>query len=144
MTETTLYWRPWSAALAPPAALAETGAEYRLVEIDRETAQADPAYADETAKKLQPILLSMDSGPDKAKMNRVEVIANGRQIDLLMSAGCDAKTPFRAVVTRAGIPWATLVSHGVFVIRCNDAHVQCLQSTRDPEDVLCATGIRHK
>lgn len=107
-------------------------------------AQADPAYADETAKKLQPIVLSMDSGPDKAKMNRVEVIANGRQIDLLMSAGCDAKTPFRAVVTRAGIPWATLVSHGVFVIRCNDAHVQCLQSTRDPEDVLCATGIRHK
>jgi len=36
------------------------------------------------------------------------------------------------------------VSHGVLVIRCNDARVQCLQSTRDPEDVLCTTAPRHK
>jgi hypothetical protein len=61
-----------------------------------------------------------------------------------MSGGCDAKTPLHAVVSRAGIPFATLASHGVFVVRCNDARWQCLQSTRDPDDVLCATGIRHK
>lgn len=107
-------------------------------------ANADPAYAAELATKLRPIILSMDTGPDKARMNRVEVQANGRQIDLLMSGGCDEKTPFRAVTTRAGVPLATLVSHGVFVVRCNDAKWQCLQSTRDPDDVLCATGIRHK
>ena len=39
-----LYWRPGSAAMAPHAALAEIGVEYELVEIDRETAQSDPAY----------------------------------------------------------------------------------------------------
>ena len=30
------------------------------------------------------------------------------------------------------------------VIRCNDARIQCLQSTRDPDDVLCTTAPRHK
>lgn len=39
-----LYWRPGTAAMAPHAALGEIGVAYRLVEIDRETAQADPAY----------------------------------------------------------------------------------------------------
>jgi len=39
-----LYYRPGSAAMAPHAALAEIGADYELVEIDRETAQTDPAY----------------------------------------------------------------------------------------------------
>ena len=39
-----LYWRPGSAAMAPHAALAEIGVEYELVEIERETAQSDPAY----------------------------------------------------------------------------------------------------
>lgn len=40
----TLYWRPGAAPMAPHAALAEIGVEYELVEIDRETAQADAAY----------------------------------------------------------------------------------------------------
>lgn len=107
-------------------------------------ANADPAYAAELATKLKPILLSMDTGADKARMNRVEVVANGRQIDLLMAGGCDAKAPARALVTRAGVPLATLASRGVLVLRCNDARIQCLQSTRDPEDVLCTTAPRHK
>ncbi|MBX3193334.1 MAG: hypothetical protein KF819_40505 [Labilithrix sp.] len=105
---------------------------------------ADEAYATDLAAKLKPIILAMDSGADKAKMNRVEVIAKGRQIDLLMAGGCDDKTPMRAVVTRAGIPLAILASRGVLVVRCNDARIQCLQSTRDPEDVLCTTAPRHK
>lgn len=107
-------------------------------------AAADPAYAEELVTKLKPIVLSMDSGADKARMNRVEVVANGRQIDLLMASGCDEKTPLRAVVTRAGTPLATLVQHGMLVVRCNDSRIQCLQSTRDPDDVLCTTAPRHK
>jgi hypothetical protein len=105
---------------------------------------ADPTYANDLATKLKPIALAMDNGADKGRMNRVDVVANGRQIDLLMAGGCDDKTPIRAVVTRAGVPLAALVSHGVLVIRCNDARVQCLQSTRDPDDVLCTTAPRHK
>ncbi len=105
---------------------------------------ADTAYAKDLTDKLRPIVLSLDTGADKAKLNRVEMIASGRQIDLLMAGGCDPKTPTRAVVQRAGVPLATLVSHGVLVIRCNDARIQCLQSTRDPDDVLCTTAPRHK
>ena len=52
--------------------------------------------------------------------------------------------PSRAIVTRAGLPLSTLYAHGVLVVRCNDAHVQCLQSTRDPTDVLCTTAPRHR
>ncbi|MDB5214995.1 MAG: hypothetical protein JWO86_2922 [Myxococcaceae bacterium] len=105
---------------------------------------ADPTYAGDLVTKLKPIVLSMDNGADKARMDRVEMVANGRQIDLLMAGGCDEKTPMRAVVSRAGVPFATLVSHGVLVIRCNDVKVQCLQSTRDSDDVLCTTAPRHK
>lgn len=107
-------------------------------------ASADPAYAADLATKLKPIILGMDKGADKAKFNRVEVVANGRQLDLLMAGGCDAGTPKRAVVGGAGVQLATLASHGVLVVRCNDVKFQCLQSTRDPEDVLCTTAPRHK
>lgn len=105
---------------------------------------SDPAYAAELVEKLKPIVLSMDSGADKARMNRVEIVANGRQIDLLMASGCDEKTPMRAVVTRAAIPLSTLAQRGVLVVRCNDSRVQCLQSTRDADDVLCTTAPRRK
>lgn len=105
---------------------------------------ADATYAETLAERLRPIALAIDTGPKKATMNRVDVIAGGRQIDLLLSGGCDDKTPVRAVVQRAATPLSTLASHGVFVVRCNDAKVQCLQSTRDSQDVLCTTGTRHK
>jgi hypothetical protein len=107
-------------------------------------ANADPTYAADLQNKLKPINLGLDKGPDKAKWNRVDVVANGREINLLMSQGCDPETPKRAVVNGAGVQLATLVQHGVLVIKCNDTKVQCLQSTRDAEDVLCTTGIRHK
>jgi hypothetical protein len=107
-------------------------------------APADPAYAADLVAKLKPIALSMDTGADKARMNRVEIVANGRQIDILTAAGCDEHMPQRAIVNRLGLPLSTLVSHGVLVVRCNDAKIQCLQSTRDPEEVLCTTAPRHK
>ena len=105
---------------------------------------ADPAFANDLATKLKPIAMSMDNGPAKGTMNRVEIVANGRQIDILMSGGCADKTPMRAVTTRANTPLAQLASRGVLVVRCNDAKIQCLQSTRDPDDVLCTTAPRHK
>ncbi len=104
----------------------------------------DEAYAAELVTKLKPVVLSMDKGPDKAKWNRVETSAQGRQIDLLMSDGCDAKAPFNAVAQRLNVPLATLLSHGILVVRCNDTKHQCLQSVRDPDDVLCTTAPRRK
>ncbi|MCA9584361.1 MAG: hypothetical protein KC657_03285 [Myxococcales bacterium] len=104
---------------------------------------AEPEYAAEIAKKIRPALLAADKGRDKAKMNRVEVIAGGRQIDLLMSAGCDPQTATRVFTQGAGIQLSSLRDRGVLVVRCNDAKFQCLQSTRDTTDVLCTTAPRH-
>ena len=39
-----LYWRPGAASMAPHAALAEIGVDYRLVEIGRDEAQEDASY----------------------------------------------------------------------------------------------------
>ncbi len=124
-------------AIAYMAAMAQPGPN---------DANADPDYAGNLANQLKPIALSLDRGPaeEKARLNRVEVVASGRRIDLLMAEGCDAKTPQMAVVGRAGVTWVTLQAHGVLVVRCNDSHVQCLQSTRDPTDVLCTTAPRHR
>jgi hypothetical protein len=108
--------------------------------------QPDATYAQTLATQLKSIAMSLDHGSaeEKGKLNRVEVAAGGRKIDILLANGCDAETPRRAVVTRASTPLSTLFGHGVLVVRCNDAHVQCLQSTRDPTDVLCTTAPRHK
>jgi hypothetical protein len=108
-------------------------------------APADPTYARNLATQLKSIAMSLDHGAadEKAKLNRVEVAAGGRKLDILLANGCDAETPRRAVVTRASTPLSTLLGHGILVVRCNDAHVQCLQSTRDPTDVLCTTAPRH-
>ncbi len=107
-------------------------------------ASADDTYAADLVTKLKPVSLAMDRGPDKAKWNRVEMVGKGRQIDFYMSEGCDAKAPFNAVVQRLNTPLATLLSHGILVVRCNDTKQQCLQSVRDQDDVLCTTAPRHK
>ena len=109
-------------------------------------ANADPDWAATFAERLRPVVRSLDKGSaeDKEKLDRVEIIGGGRKIDLLMAAGCDAEAPSRAVVTRTSTPLSTLLAHGVLVVRCNDARAQCLQSTRDPTDVLCTTAPRHR
>ena len=106
---------------------------------------ADPQWAGDFAEKLRPITRGLDKGPadEKEKLDRVEVIGGGRKLDMMMAGGCDAETPSRAIVTRAGLSLSTLLAHGVLVVRCNDARVQCLQSTRDPTDVLCTSAPRH-
>ncbi len=105
---------------------------------------ADEAWATDLVNRLKPVVFNMDKSADKAKFNRVEMQAQGRQIDMLMSEGCDAKAPFNAVVQRLNTPLSTLLSHGVLVLRCNDQKIQCLQSVRDQEDVICTTAPRHK
>jgi hypothetical protein len=109
-------------------------------------ANAEPEFAANLALQLRPITMGMDKGSpeDKLRLNRVEVVGSGRRIDLLMADGCDARAPQIAVVQRGGTSFVTLQAHGVLVVRCNDSHVQCLQSTRDPSDVLCTTAPRHR
>jgi len=108
-------------------------------------APADKTYADNLALQLRPIVSAMDRGTDedKLRLSRVEVVASGRRIDLFMADGCDAQMPGHAV-QRVAPTYMTLLSHGVLVVRCNDAHVQCLQSMRNAADILCTTAPRHR
>jgi hypothetical protein len=108
-------------------------------------APAEPEYATSLLAQLRPILQSFDKGTpeDKLRLERVESIGSGRRIDLLMSEGCNAELP-RNATQRVGASFVTLLAHGVLVVRCNDSRVQCLQSTRDPADVLCTTAPRHR
>ena len=59
-----------------------------------------------------------------------------------MAEGCDAQLPLHAA-QRVAASLMTLLSHGILVLECHDARVQCLQSTRVATDVLCTTAQRH-
>ncbi len=86
-------------------------------------APADAAYAKDLADKLRAV-------------GRTEIGAGGRRIDLNVSR-CDATFPKEAVARQTGATLTTLLAHGVLVVRCADHELQCLQSTRDADDVLC-------
>jgi hypothetical protein len=103
-------------------------------------APADAAFAEALAKKLEG---AVSSFPKLASQpNSVHIIGGGRQIDLLTGGGCVDKMPAQTVVGKTATQLSALAEHGVLVIRCNDARIQCLQSTRDPADVLCTTAPR--
>jgi hypothetical protein len=116
-----------------------------MVQPRFDDAPADTEYASGLLAQLRPILTTFDKGPpdEKQRLDRVDSFASGRRIDLLMAEGCNAELP-RAAMQRIGVSFVTLLAHGVLVVRCNDARVQCLQSTRDPSDILCTTAPRHR
>jgi hypothetical protein len=87
-------------------------------------APADPAYGQSIASAL-------------SAEGKTDVLSSGRHIDITMARGCDATMPKQAIARHTGASLTTLLAHGVLVIRCVDHDVQCLQSTRDADDVLC-------
>jgi hypothetical protein len=87
-------------------------------------ASADPAYAQSIASGL-------------AAEGKTEVVSSGRRIDILLAKGCDATLPKQAIARHTAASLSTLLTHGVLVVRCADHELQCLQSTRDADDVLC-------
>lgn len=101
----------------------------------------DTAFVEELRGKLAPLSRAADKGANKATMNKTEISAGGRVIDLLMADGCQPDTPAK-LAARAATPLSTLYAHGILVLRCNDKSLQCLQSTRDTSDVLCTSAPR--
>src|SRR5271165_2706468 len=87
-------------------------------------APADPAYAKQIADQLRAV-------------GKTDVVSSGRRIDMLLERGCDATLPRESVARHTGASLTALLAHGVLVIRCADRALQCLQSTRDANDVLC-------
>lgn len=152
----------WDAASMPPRPVPKTSptvgsgmpAEVQMQAIAYMNAMSEPhpddrpvdtAYVKSTVDQLKSAALAMDKGgaADKTKLNDVQYSQGGRKIDALLAQGCEAETP-RRLVQRAGISLEDLLIHGVLVVRCNDSRAQCLQSTRDSDDVLCTTAPRHK
>ncbi len=84
----------------------------------------DPAYAKTIAASLR--------GAGKP-----DIVGNGRRIDVILEKGCDATLPKQLIARSTGASLTTLFTHGVLVVRCADHALQCLQSTRDADDVLC-------
>jgi hypothetical protein len=87
-------------------------------------APADPDYANQIAGSLK-------------SAGKTDVISSGRLIEVKLDKGCDATWPRQALARSTGAPLGTLLAHGVLVVKCLDRQVQCLQSTRDQDDVLC-------
>jgi hypothetical protein len=86
-------------------------------------APADPTYAKQIADGL-------------ASLGKTEV-SSGRLIDVRVAKGCNATLPRESIASHTGASLTTLLAHGVLVVRCTDHELQCLQSTRDADDVLC-------
>ena len=87
-------------------------------------APADPQYSQQIADRLR-------------AAGRTEVISSGRRVDILLEKGCDATLPREAVARHTSATLTAMLAHGVLVVRCADHQVQCFQSTRDADDVLC-------
>jgi hypothetical protein len=86
---------------------------------------ADPNYSKQIADELHGV-------------GKTDVISSGRRIDIQMEKGCDATLPREAIARHtAASSLTTLLAHGILVVRCADHQIQCLQSTRDADDVLC-------
>jgi hypothetical protein len=87
-------------------------------------APADAAFAQSIAAAL-------------SVLGKAEIASGGRRIDVTVPKGCDATLPKSVIAQHTSASLVTLLSRGVLVVRCTDREVQCLQSTRDADDVLC-------
>ncbi len=82
----------------------------------------DPAYDKQVGDSLR-------------SLGKVDV--TGRKIEIMLAKGCDASFPKSAAGRSSAGSLGVLLANGVLVIGCADRVVRCLQSTRDPDDVLC-------
>jgi hypothetical protein len=66
-----------------------------------------------------------------------KVDVTGRRIEVTLAKGCDAAFPKSAAGRSSAGSLSVLFTNGVLVVGCVDRSVECWQSTRDPDDVLC-------
>jgi hypothetical protein len=87
-------------------------------------ASADPTYAKQIADSIR-------------SLGKVEVISSGRRIQVTLPKGCDASFPKSAAGRSSAASLGVLLANGILVVGCVDKSVECWQSTRDADDVLC-------
>lgn len=113
---------------------------YAMATPDPGDAPVDKGFLEGFRAKLLQVAKAMD--PSAGDRISVASAQGDRRIEVLLNTGCNERTPFNLAVQRAGTPLGTLVQAGVFVVQCQDSKFKCLQSTREPDDVICVVAPR--
>jgi hypothetical protein len=113
---------------------------YAMATPDPGDSPVDKGFLEAFRAKLEQAVRAMDpAGGDRISVNPAQ---GDRRMEVVMSSGCNERTPFNLAVQRAGTPLSTLAQSGIFVIQCHDSKWKCVQSTREPDDVICIVAPR--
>jgi hypothetical protein len=113
---------------------------YAMATPDPGDGPVDKGFLEAFRAKLEQAVRVMDpSGGDRISVNAAQ---GDRRMEVEMSTGCNERTPFNLAVQRAGMPLTTLAQSGIFVVQCHDSKWKCVQSTREPDDVICVAAPR--
>lgn len=113
---------------------------YAMASPDPGDLPADKGVVEAYRAKLEQAVRALDpSGGDRTGVNLTQ---GDRRLEAEMSTGCNERTPFNLAVQRAGLPLTTLAQAGIFVVQCHDSKFKCVQSTREPDDVICVAAPR--
>jgi hypothetical protein len=113
---------------------------YAMASPDPGDPPADKGVVEAYRAKIEMAVRAMDpAGGDRSGCNATQ---GDRRLEAEMSTGCNERTPFNLAVQRAGLPLQTLARAGIFVVQCHDAKFKCVQSTREPDDVICVAAPR--
>jgi hypothetical protein len=113
---------------------------YSMATPDPGDGPVDKGFLEAFRVKLEQAVRAMDpSGGDRISVNAAQ---GDRRMEVEMSSGCNERTPFNLAVQRAGTPLTTLAQSGIYVVQCHDSRWKCIQSTREPDDVICVAAPR--
>ncbi|HMJ51672.1 MAG TPA: hypothetical protein VK540_06330 [Polyangiaceae bacterium] len=113
---------------------------YAMATPDPGDGPVDKGFLEAFRAKLEQAVRAMDpTGGDRISVNPAQ---GDRRMEVEMSTGCNERTPFNLAVQRAGMPFTTLAQSGIYVIQCHDSKWKCIQSTREPDDVICVAAPR--
>ena len=113
---------------------------YAMASPDPGDLPVDKGVIEAYRTKLEQAVRAMD--PAGGERTGVNATQGDRRLEAEMSTGCNERTPFNLAVQRAGIPLTTLAQAGIFVVQCHDSKFKCVQSTREPDDVICVAAPR--
>jgi hypothetical protein len=113
---------------------------YAMATPDPGDPPANKAFIEAFKKKVEQAARAMDpEGGDRVSVTSAQ---GDRRVEVELSSGCTERTPFNLAVQRASTPLGALAQAGVYVVQCHDAKWKCVQSTREPDDVICVVAPR--
>jgi hypothetical protein len=113
---------------------------YAMASPDPGDPPVDKGVLEAYRAKLEQAVRAMD--PGGGERTGVNATQGDRRLEAEMSTGCNERTPFNLAAQRAGVSLTALAQAGIFVVQCHDAKFKCVQSTREPDDVICVVAPR--